>query len=408
MDIDSNATIALSASGSTTNTRKRKFEVDFCFDISVLPSEILVHIFSMVVYNILGIELWYFKEVIAVSLVCKQWNLLCLEPSVWEHYPIFLDEKDFPQKVKKLLDPRFSRVSQLNFYGGRFFSSCHYTHLIFEMQECLVCTSMFAQFSESQRFNVAQITDSITKLIFCHYHINESFFQGVRKLSKLNDLSISMSTFDPTASFQVFQCIAKLTTLKRLCLHFDFKDMAKNNDCLSHLTKLINLETFDLAYLPQHEYGNIFQLTKLPKLSVLKLYYLRNLDREFFEGLSALSQLHTLFLEYQNFDEEKFDFSHTLSQPLPELTHLTIEATIPAKQFISFLTPFLPKLESINVESEDAVKKEHILEMVLLSPYVRTVELNCEGVTPVDLDDLRKMFGGKVTFKNISYQNQSN
>eukprot|EP01112_Ceratiomyxa_fruticulosa_P023368 TRINITY_DN88_c0_g1_i4.p1 TRINITY_DN88_c0_g1~~TRINITY_DN88_c0_g1_i4.p1 ORF type:complete len:402 (+),score=62.37 TRINITY_DN88_c0_g1_i4:195-1400(+) len=397
MDSESNTTTATNASSRTTNTRKRKLSEEFCFNnINVLPSEILVHIFSMTRVKQkrwFEIEEISYKRVIAVSLVCKQWNLLCLEPSLWKHYILTLKQEEYPKDVKKMVNPKFSRIYQLNFHDNRSYLTPHYAHLIFGSQGCSECTSMLAQLSESQRSNLTLIFNSVTKLEFKGYFIQEHIFQGVCTLPKLTDLYIFDPTFHPNISFET---VANLTTLKRLFFDFENNADPSRRNLLAYLSKLPYLEELGFFGLPENENANISHLAKLPKLKVLKLESLCNMDQVFFQSLSTLTQIETLFIEYI----EDSDFSHTLNQPLPKLTHFTIQAPIPSERFTPFLTPFLPKLEYISVIGEDSVLKEHILEMISLSPFLRTVDLKCMGVSEADLYDLRKLFEGKVTFKN--------
>eukprot|EP01112_Ceratiomyxa_fruticulosa_P010829 TRINITY_DN2878_c0_g1_i2.p1 TRINITY_DN2878_c0_g1~~TRINITY_DN2878_c0_g1_i2.p1 ORF type:complete len:340 (-),score=31.13 TRINITY_DN2878_c0_g1_i2:211-1230(-) len=326
----------------------------FCPNINFLPSEVLVHIMCFVFKDDL-FEEEYEKRAGDISLVCKQWQQLSHDPSVWEDYPMTLDEDNFfPQKIKKLVHPKFSRIRELFFLGGMY--PPHYTHIVFScFQGCSNCSLLVNTFSESERSNLAQMLKSIKRLTFSGYLINNYVFQSVCNLPKLEELEIHEPVFKSGLSFQ---SITKLTTLK--CLKFQFPSGV--NNYLLLFSELPNLKRIELTGLPLRE--NISLLAKLTKLKVLKFFSLDFIDHVFIDKLSTLTQIQTLTIECSY---TPFDYSYTLSQPLPKLTKLTIDAPIPAEHFISFLTPFLPKLEYICVRGGrdlPALSRPQIEEMI--------------------------------------------
>eukprot|EP01112_Ceratiomyxa_fruticulosa_P016643 TRINITY_DN5067_c0_g1_i1.p1 TRINITY_DN5067_c0_g1~~TRINITY_DN5067_c0_g1_i1.p1 ORF type:complete len:405 (-),score=49.85 TRINITY_DN5067_c0_g1_i1:148-1362(-) len=401
MDSGFNTTSPTNASASTTNTRKRKSEEEFSFN--VLPSEILMHIFSMT-----GLEhkSWideedYSNRVNDISLVCKQWYQLSREPLLWENYPMELREKEFPKKVEKLVDPKFTKINSLYFVGsGRPPSIApHYAHLVFGgYQSCLECFSVISKLSESEKFNLAQISKSLTSLRFKKYYMKEDVLQRICNLPKLKSLNNWIPSFDPETTFR---CITKLTTLEYLKFDFPFTFRNyPNTDYLLYLRELSNLDRLDFDDLPLSE--NLSHLVKLTKLRVLKFHNLLQATPVFFEGLSTLTQIQKLTLES---DDRFFDFAHTLSQPLPKLTRLKLRLRIPSEQFIFFLTPFLPSLEYIHFHGGPYtfLSRNQIEEMVLLAPHVHTVELKCQGITQEDVEELQKKFNDKVKFESSEF-----
>eukprot|EP01112_Ceratiomyxa_fruticulosa_P008179 TRINITY_DN2112_c0_g1_i1.p1 TRINITY_DN2112_c0_g1~~TRINITY_DN2112_c0_g1_i1.p1 ORF type:complete len:282 (-),score=26.04 TRINITY_DN2112_c0_g1_i1:12-857(-) len=260
--MESNSANIASASTTTANPRKRRLE-DFRLNINFLPSEIIVHIFSFLkVERPKDHDYWnQLSQLICLSLVCKQWNVLSQEPSLWEHYLMELEESKFPEQIKKLVDPKFSRISSLFFVGiGHSSLPPHYAHLVLGgYQGCSECLSVFNKLSEGERFNLTQITKSVTMLGLTKYKIDEDVFRGICSL-KLNEMDIRSSVFDPNISFK---SITQLTALKYMRVDFSQSPNITNNSIFLYLSGLPNLTRLDIIGLPPNENENISYLSKL-------------------------------------------------------------------------------------------------------------------------------------------------
>eukprot|EP01112_Ceratiomyxa_fruticulosa_P015028 TRINITY_DN4371_c0_g4_i3.p1 TRINITY_DN4371_c0_g4~~TRINITY_DN4371_c0_g4_i3.p1 ORF type:complete len:415 (-),score=62.92 TRINITY_DN4371_c0_g4_i3:144-1388(-) len=391
MDTNSNST--------TNNTRKRKLSLSnsrSLFNIDVIPSEILVHIFSH-----LGFFGDGYRYLTAVELVCKRWHQLCVEPSVWESISLSLLPQCFPQNVKKLLNPKFSKVHSLQFGSEDTpWRYNHFLHLVFDFQNCSQCLETVSQLSERERLQLASILHHITNLKFAYCLIEtkfESILNAVCNLPKLKSLNI----LDRTFVGQHFEHITNLApTLKNL--EFSFKRYHYSSRELMHLqqvSSLTNLETLEMRHFPSSE--DLSLLTKLSKLKVLKFDCLSGINQVFFERLSTLTQISTLGLHFGD-SWRKFKFEHTLSQPLPKLKELAIFDILP-ERFIAFLTPFLFNLEEILFEDlQLKVSISQIEEMISLSPHLRKVIFNCKEITQIDRRRLTEKYQGRITFQNVN------
>eukprot|EP01112_Ceratiomyxa_fruticulosa_P019122 TRINITY_DN620_c0_g1_i2.p1 TRINITY_DN620_c0_g1~~TRINITY_DN620_c0_g1_i2.p1 ORF type:complete len:384 (-),score=51.68 TRINITY_DN620_c0_g1_i2:126-1277(-) len=348
------------------------------FSINDVPSEILVHIFSQlspfsdISY---GEGFRYYHPLVAVSLVCKQWNQLCLEPAVWEDYELTLHEDTFPKDITTLVNPKYNKIHSLSFHGSYGDKPPHhYAHVVFGVyQKCDECLPVVNKLTEAERKQIKKISESLTDVMFSNCKIEKRVFQKICNLSQLSDLSINATSFDWGTSFERF---TKLTTLKVLSFDFSYVKSwdASFVDLFGELT---NLETLYFYNLPLTE--NLSNLAKLSKLKDLKLYNLSEIDETFFEGLASLTQIQCLSL-HMECDEDDFDFEYTLPRPLPKLKELTIETAIPEERVISFLTPFLANLEYISFRGEAAVSREIVSEMISLSPHLRKVGLSYRGI----------------------------
>eukprot|EP01112_Ceratiomyxa_fruticulosa_P015025 TRINITY_DN4371_c0_g2_i3.p1 TRINITY_DN4371_c0_g2~~TRINITY_DN4371_c0_g2_i3.p1 ORF type:complete len:389 (+),score=58.67 TRINITY_DN4371_c0_g2_i3:106-1272(+) len=379
------------SNSTTSDTRKRKLSVS-CFNINILPSEIMVLILSKLrsPHIVLDEDYRFFEQIEDISLVCKWWRQLSVEPTVWSDYTIYLKEETFPRDLKKLVMPKFSRVHSLKLYGGKSDSS-HYADIVFGLyQYCHDCLLKVNRLTENERLQLIHLSKNITKLALGNYHIENDVLQAICSLPKLERLSIWNATFDREPSFEN---IAKLNALKYF--KYCYQDYEYYR-LLPFFSDLENLETLELVYFPIIE--DVSLLAKLTKLKVLEFHYLHDNSETFFSRLSTLTQIQTLYLNVDHMCED-FDYAHTLTNSLPQLKELTIQAPIPAKQFTSFLTPFLANLEFISIE--DDITSSHIESLVLLSPHLHTVVLHCRGITYTDVKQLTEKYERKIKFEKL-------
>eukprot|EP01112_Ceratiomyxa_fruticulosa_P009518 TRINITY_DN2484_c0_g1_i1.p1 TRINITY_DN2484_c0_g1~~TRINITY_DN2484_c0_g1_i1.p1 ORF type:complete len:396 (-),score=30.00 TRINITY_DN2484_c0_g1_i1:279-1466(-) len=383
-------------------TIERKLEINHLSHISMLPSEMLVHIFSKMWGSSEGEEEYlYFTHLMHISLVCKRWNELCQEPLLWKYYSIELNEGEFPQisrkllnpNFQKLLNPKFSRINTLKFVGCKpRLLPPHYVHIFFGCQGCSQCSPLVRYIEENERFkfNLTQIHKSLTELEFINYIIDDKVFRSIRNLPSLQNLYIFASHFRPNTSFQY---ITQVTQLKHLTFEFNDHENFPDNLLLS-FSQLSNLERLEVIDIPSSE--NISHLSKLIKLRDLRFRGFTMIDQHFSEGLSTLTQIKTLL-----FENGLGDFEHTLTQPLPNLTSLYIRANITCDEFILFLTPFLPSLRKIYFEGaiQTVLSRKHIEEIISLAPHIKKVSLICKGITQNVLGELNRVYEGRILFK---------
>eukprot|EP01112_Ceratiomyxa_fruticulosa_P007888 TRINITY_DN2055_c0_g3_i1.p1 TRINITY_DN2055_c0_g3~~TRINITY_DN2055_c0_g3_i1.p1 ORF type:complete len:393 (-),score=50.90 TRINITY_DN2055_c0_g3_i1:131-1309(-) len=378
-------------SGTQDHTRQRKSSPE-AFSIMDLPSEIIVYIFSHLDLCWYGHHQYHLTDV--ASLVCKQWYQLSLEPSLWQEYNMQLDEVLFPKEIKKLVKPKYSKVQLLEFHGDMGnSSSAHYAHIIFGMyQKCAKCSFVASQLTETQLVNIAQILKNTTELAFVDYPVEDSIFPEICNLSLLSYLSLSGPYYDMDTSLKY---LPKISTLKNLTFGFPIDFDESEDNYLERISVLTNLEKLDFLHFPLHE--DISHLSKLSKLNTLRFWSLYNIDEAFFVGLSAVTQMQSLFLQI----ESDFEFEHTLIQPLPKLSEFTLHGDIPSEQFIPFLTPFLPNLETIFFQGgvNTILSRFQIEEMISLAPRLRTAVLRCRRISTEEWLYLWGKYKGKVEFK---------
>eukprot|EP01112_Ceratiomyxa_fruticulosa_P019184 TRINITY_DN623_c0_g2_i10.p1 TRINITY_DN623_c0_g2~~TRINITY_DN623_c0_g2_i10.p1 ORF type:complete len:406 (+),score=27.96 TRINITY_DN623_c0_g2_i10:248-1465(+) len=385
----------IASANTSTNTRKRKWETDFHLEINDLPSEVLLHILSYLhVDDICNYHI-YLYQLIDISLVCRKWHGLSQEPSLWEYYPMYLDEEKFPEELGKLVNPKLNRIHSVYFTGTRTSPfSPHYAHIIFASQECSDCSAMVNQLSESERFNLTQIRKSIKTLDFTQYIVKKDLFEAICRLPKLKHLDIRLSTFQLEGSFHH---ITKLTALDYLGIDFAFDRTIYSGNLFSHLSELTNLTRLELTRLPLGE--NLSILSKLPKLRDLRILGPIMFPHIFLETLSTMTQIEALNLGYvlRNYEQ-------TISKPLPNLRSMHLSANLSSQRFIPFLIPFLASLRDISFTGgrDTVLSREQISEMVRLAPRIDWVSVQCKGIKQDDLDELKEMFQGRVSFSNLT------
>eukprot|EP01112_Ceratiomyxa_fruticulosa_P023684 TRINITY_DN916_c0_g2_i4.p1 TRINITY_DN916_c0_g2~~TRINITY_DN916_c0_g2_i4.p1 ORF type:complete len:463 (-),score=90.87 TRINITY_DN916_c0_g2_i4:100-1488(-) len=375
---------------TTTTARKRKLETEYCPNIGVLPGEILVQIFSR-----LGTEdvvdtsdYFYFDNLVRVSLVCKQWNNLTQESSLWEKYCLHLDESKFPEDVKKLVDQKYSKIEYLHFSNKKGKVSPHLSHVFFGSQGCSQCSAMVSQFSASERFNLDQISQRLSRLAFDNnYILEEEVFQAICSLPKVKELDIFSTSFEPK------ECLRHITNLTSLeGLGFDFK--GNQDDVLLSIIwegGLANLKRFD--FLNPRDQDLSF-LSKMPKLENLSVSSPIEVNQFFAEGLSSLTKLKRI-----TFGGELYgDFVNTLSQPLPNLTSLLVRMDVDEYLLIHFMEPFLPSLEYLSFTGGYEDRKD-IEKLILLAPRLKEIYICCDDLTNADILELRRKYAGRIEVK---------
>eukprot|EP01112_Ceratiomyxa_fruticulosa_P019185 TRINITY_DN623_c0_g2_i6.p1 TRINITY_DN623_c0_g2~~TRINITY_DN623_c0_g2_i6.p1 ORF type:complete len:208 (+),score=21.25 TRINITY_DN623_c0_g2_i6:356-979(+) len=178
--MDSDPANIASANTSTNTTNAMELDGNF----GLLPPEIIAHIFSLMETHYDGRNFYnHWRLLENISLVSKQWYQLGQEPSLWESLLLDLKEEKFPEEVKKLVNSKFSRVNSFFIVGTapHLLNLPHYAHVIFGGQSCSKCFSLVSKLSETECYNLAQISKSITTLGFFKYTIDKDVFRNAKE-----------------------------------------------------------------------------------------------------------------------------------------------------------------------------------------------------------------------------------
>eukprot|EP01112_Ceratiomyxa_fruticulosa_P010945 TRINITY_DN2924_c0_g1_i1.p1 TRINITY_DN2924_c0_g1~~TRINITY_DN2924_c0_g1_i1.p1 ORF type:complete len:383 (-),score=65.32 TRINITY_DN2924_c0_g1_i1:98-1246(-) len=366
-------------------------EIEFPFDINSLPSEILAHMFSFLMYE--GEdelrkteEKWnnLSRSLVLSSRVCLHWRNNIVNLPHWNDFSLFIKglyliPSSQDNLVSFLNQPSLKEVPELTVHGV----NKHTLEVIPNLGDFEATNTWKAILEESVSENRVRKILELKSIKILRVDVTS-------KEDYLNELSVSDFTtlviVRDAKRRPIYHTLEHFSTIENLeSLTLEGNWFGVNARPLSILTnlKILSILGVDIILTPQ----SLSTLTKLKGLQISKVTF----SQEVWDTIQTLHELEDLVV---NLSVSSSESTFRTTTPLPKLKTLAVfDHQLPIGNVFAFIQPYLPTLGNLGIFGKSCLTRAKMIEILNLASQLRAMLISKENrVSENDIEDLRALF----------------